>query len=80
VTLLAYTPFIDPIDVHAWWYLLIVPVSVLIAIAYKAVRVHDLRDFPKEVVVMSIQIVVVMALLGVASFLFVEKVLPLIAT
>jgi hypothetical protein len=77
---LAYTPFIDPIDVHAWWYLLIVPVSVLIAIAYKAVRVHDLRDFPKEVVVMSIQIVVVMALLGVASFLFVEKVLPLIAT
>ncbi len=77
--LLGYTPFIDPIDVHAWWYLLIVPVSVLIAIAYKAVRVHDLRDFPKEVVVMSIQIVVVMALLGVASFLFVEKVLPLIA-
>jgi hypothetical protein len=78
--MLAYTPFIDPINVHTWWYLLIIPVSILISIAYKAVRVHDLRDFPKEVVVMSIQIVVVMALLGVASFLFVEKVLPLIGT
>jgi hypothetical protein len=80
VTMLAYTPFIDPIEAHSWWYLLILPCALFTSIAYKAVRVYDLRTFPKEVAVMTVQIVVVMALLGFASFLFVEKVLPLIAT
>jgi hypothetical protein len=77
--LLAYTPFIDPIDVHKFWYLLLIPVSLLVAVAYKACRVESLSDFPREVAVMTVQVVVVMILLGFASFLFVEKVLPMIA-
>jgi hypothetical protein len=79
LNLLAYTPFIDPINAHKWWYLLLIPVALLVSIAYKAVRVESMKDYPKEVAVMTVQIVVVMMLLGVASFLFVEKVLPLIA-
>ena len=79
MNLIAYTPFIDPINAHNWWYLLLIPVALLISIAYKAVRVESMKDYPKEVAVMTVQIVVVMMLLGVASFLFVEKVLPLIA-
>lgn len=77
--MLGYTPFIDPINAHQWWYLLLLPLAVLIAIAYKAVRVETLRDFPREAAVMAVQIVLGIVLIGVASFLFVEKVLPLIA-
>jgi hypothetical protein len=76
---LGYVPFIDPLDVHQWWYLLLIPVALLVSIAYKACRVESLSDFPREVAVMTVQIVVVMILLGFASFLFVEKVLPMIA-
>jgi hypothetical protein len=76
---LAYTPFIDPLNIHQYWYFLLLPVSLFVSIAYKACRVESLKDFPREVIVMTVQIVVVMILLGVASFLFVEKVLPMIA-
>lgn len=79
MTLLAYTPFIDPINAHQWWYLLLLPMAVLIAVAYKAVRVETLKDFPKEAAVMVVQIVGGMILIGLASFLFVEEVLPMIS-
>jgi len=79
VTLLAYTPFIDPVNINQYWYLLLLPVSLLVSLSYKACRVESLSDLPREVGVMTVQIVVVMILLGVASFLFVEKVLPMIA-
>ncbi|HYE63578.1 MAG TPA: hypothetical protein VD997_16425 [Phycisphaerales bacterium] len=79
MTLLAYTPFIDPVNINQYWYLLLLPVSLLVSLSYKACRVESLSDLPREVGVMTVQIVVVMILLGVASFLFVEKVLPMIA-
>ncbi len=75
----AYVPFIDPLDAHHWWYLLLVPMAALIAVSYKAVRVETLRDFPKEAAIMTVQIVLGIVLIGVASFLFVEEVLPMIA-
>lgn len=76
---LAYTPFIDPINIHQYWYLLLLPVAFFVSLAYKACRVEPLSDLAKEVAVMTVQIVIVMILLGVASFLFVERVLPMIA-
>ncbi len=56
-TLLAYRPFLDPIDLHRYWFVLIFPMAFFIALAYKAVRVPDLRTMPREVAVMTIQIV-----------------------
>jgi hypothetical protein len=76
LTLLAYTPFIDPIKADKWWYLLLIPMSLGIAIAYKGVRTADLKDLPRQVLIMTVQIVVTMIALGAASYVFVEYVVP----
>jgi hypothetical protein len=76
--LLAYTPFIDPIDAHRWWYVLLIPMALGVAIAYKAVRVADLKDFPRQVAIMTVQIVVAMIALGAASYVFVQFIAPMI--
>jgi len=77
-SLLAYTPLIDPIDLHKHWYLLLIPMALGIALAYKAVRVDDLRDYPRQVAVMTVQVVVAMISLGAASYFFVQYLVPLI--
>jgi hypothetical protein len=76
---LAYRPFLDPIAVHSHWYLLLPPMALFMSLAYKAVRVHDLSRLPREVVAMTIQIVVAMIALGAAFYLFIEFLLPVIA-
>lgn len=76
---LAYTPFIDPIDFHDWWFTLLVPISLGISIAYKAVRVPDLRSYWRQVVVLTVQIVLSMIGLGIGAYLFVVHIVPLIA-
>jgi hypothetical protein len=74
--LLAYTPFIDPINVHRIWYMLIVPLSLGIAITYKAIRVGDMKQYPKQVIAMTAQIVGIMALLGLGSYLLIQHIVP----
>jgi hypothetical protein len=76
---LAYRPFLDPLNLHQHWYLLLIPVAFFLSLAYKAVRVHDLRALPRQTLSMTIQVILSMLLLGVAFYLFVEKLLPLIA-
>ena len=79
MSLLAYIPFIDPIHADRWWYLFLIPMSLGISMAYKAVRIPDLREFPRQVLIMTVQIVVAMIALGAASYLFVQHIVPLIA-
>jgi hypothetical protein len=73
---LAYTPFIDPINAHRWWYLLLIPMALGISVAYKAVRIADLKDFPRQVIIMTVQIVIAMIALGAGAFVFVQFVAP----
>jgi len=54
---LAYTPFIDPLDLHDLWFLLLLPLGVLIAMAYKAVRVPDMGDYWRQTGKFALQIV-----------------------
>jgi len=79
VLTLAYRPFIDPIDVHTLWYLLLVPLALGVSAAYKAVRVDELREFPRAVLVMTAQIVLGMIALGVLSYVFVQFLVPRLA-
>ncbi|HMN39851.1 MAG TPA: hypothetical protein PKE29_03335 [Phycisphaerales bacterium] len=71
-----YRPFIDPLEVHGWWWAMLVPMALGIAVVYKAVRVlHE--DVPwgkylREVVAMTLQVVVGMILLVAASYALVE--------
>lgn len=73
---LAYTPFIDPIDAHRAWYWLIIPLAFGIAVVYKAMRVIDLKQYPKQVLVMTAQVVGAMVLLGIGSFVLIQHIVP----
>ena len=78
MTMLAYRPFLDPLPLDAYWYLLLIPIAIAISLAYKAVRVRDMKDYPRQVLVLSIQIVVSMVALGVGAYLVIQHVLPVI--
>ena len=75
--LVGYVPFIDPINVfHDWWYLLLVPLSFGISVVYRALKMQNLDRFWRAVVMMTAQIVVVMAALAAALVVLVELVIP----
>jgi len=76
--LLAYTPFLEPMDLHREWWLLLIPMAVLTSIAWKAVRVVTFRRFWWPVLLMSTQIVVAMALLAVGAYALVELLVPML--
>lgn len=76
--LLAYRPFLDPVDIHGAWYLLLIPMSLLISMAYRAVRIPDMKNYGRAVFTMTVQIVLGMIGLGLGTYLLVEFVLPLI--
>jgi len=83
---LAYRPFLDPLSLSASWWAFLLPLALLISIAYKAVRMHELEDgtawvgaFARSVAVMTVQIILGIVLLWIGSYLFVLKLLPVIA-
>jgi hypothetical protein len=81
-TTLGWRPFLDPLDAHGLWALFLLPLAVLIAIVYRAVRHQGPAGgaaYWREVVVMTLLTVVAMILLGAAAFVFVEYLLPLLA-
>jgi len=75
-SMLAYTPFIDPIDLQGPWWLTLVPLALGIAMAYKAVRLRPLERYWKHVAVMTVQIVGGMIGLSIAAFLLIEVLVP----
>lgn len=77
--MLAYTPLLDPINLfHEWWFVLLIPMSLGVSIAYKAVRLPTLYHFWKHVLAMTAQIIVGMILLAVASYIIIEGFIPMI--
>jgi hypothetical protein len=79
VSVLAWTPFLQPAPrVDLWWWLLLIPLSLGVAMSYKAIRVRDLRTLPREAVVLAAQIVGGMIGLAVFLFLLVQVLLPLL--
>jgi prolipoprotein diacylglyceryltransferase len=76
VIFLAYRPFIDPLNLHAWWYVLLVPCAFLVAFTYKAIRIPNIKRLPRDTAVMAMQIILGMVALGAAGYLFIEVVLP----
>ena len=73
---LAWRPFLDPISVHGTWYLLLIPLAFGIAMVYRAVRLADLGGYWWKVLALTVQIVVSMILLGLASYLFIQVAVP----
>jgi len=76
-SLVGYVPFVDPINIfHDWWYLLLIPLSFGISVIYRALKMPNLDRFWRAVVLMTVQIVVVMAALAVALVVLVQLVIP----
>jgi len=75
---LAWRPFLDPIDAHGWWYLLLIPLSLGISLAHRAVRLNDMSKYPRAVASLTAQIVVAIAALGVACYLIIQVLVPLL--
>jgi hypothetical protein len=73
-----WRPFLDPINLHRQWFVLLVPLAFGIALTYRAVRVATFEKFWRKVVVLTVQVVVSMVLLGVASYGFIQVVVPML--
>lgn len=71
-----WRPFLDPINAHDWWYLLLLPLAIGISIAYKAVRTRNLSQYWRQVAVMTIHLVAAMVLLAVAAYVLLILILP----
>lgn len=74
-----YRPFLDPLRVHDEWWLTLIPLALLISVAYKAVRVRTFHSFPRAVLTMAVQIIVAMVALAAAQHVFVEMIVPALA-
>jgi hypothetical protein len=77
--LAAWRPFLDPLNLHAYWWAFLFPLALLISVVYKAVRAAGPAEWMRETVVMTAQIILAMIMLGAAAFCFLEYVLPVIA-
>jgi hypothetical protein len=61
---------------HRWWWLLVIPLSLGVSMAWKSVRVLDLKHHWREVLVMGGQIVLAVVGIAVGLFLLIQVVLP----
>ncbi len=76
IPLLAYRPFLDPIDAHSWWWWLSIPLIFGIAVTYKAIRLPTLERYWRHVIRMCVQVFVALVVLSVALYLLVQLILP----
>jgi hypothetical protein len=73
----AYIPFVHPLNIFFdWWYLLLLPLSFGISVIYKAMRMARPEGYWRQVITMTVQIVIAMIALAVLLGLFVQLVIP----
>ena len=74
INALAYRPFLDPLPVWDYWYLLLLPLCVAVAVVYKSIKCATMRQVPAEAARTTVYIIVGMiaaaaALAGVLKVL-----------
>lgn len=77
--ILAYRPFIDPINFDRYWYLLLFPMVFFLAVGYKSVRTVDMKLYWRQVFMFSTQLIVGLVLLGTGFYIAIRVLLPIIA-
>ena len=45
---LAYTPFLEPLEVDRYWLVLILPLALAISVVYKTIKLADLSQVPRQ--------------------------------
>lgn len=76
---LAWRPFLDPIDAHSWWFLLLIPLALGISMSYRAVKLRSLDRYWSRVAIMTAQIVLSIVALAIVSFLVIQVINPALA-
>ena len=66
-----FRPFLDPLELHGLWWILLVPMALGVSVVYKAVRLASLKGFWRHVLIMTLQIILGMIGLAIASYLVV---------
>jgi hypothetical protein len=46
--MIAYTPFVQPLPIFAYWAWLVLPLCVGVAIVYKSIRCEPMNKVPRE--------------------------------
>jgi hypothetical protein len=78
-TILAWTPFIEPIPtIGSWWPLLLLPLSIGLSLVFRAIRTKDLSNYARDVVIMSMQIILAMVGLGIVFGIVVQWLVPML--
>ena len=56
----AYVPFLKPLPVWDYWYLLILPLTAGVSIVYKSVKCRTMKQVPREAAVIAFWILAAM--------------------
>ena len=79
MNMIAWIPFIEPVpSIGSWWPLLLLPLSIGLSMVYRAIRTRDLSNYVRDVVIMTVQIILAMVALGVVFALIVQWLVPLL--
>tara|TARA_B100001059_G_C17707545_1_gene513625 strand:- start:397 stop:648 length:252 start_codon:yes stop_codon:yes gene_type:complete len=77
--MLAWTPFVEPLPtIGSWWPLLLLPLSLGLSLVFRAIRTKDLSNYARDVVIMTVQIVLAMVGLGLVFAIIVQWLMPLL--
>jgi hypothetical protein len=68
----AWRPILDPLPLQSYWLALLLPLAVAIAVAYKTLKLPDLRHLPRQAAQLTVLIVVFMIIAAVALWLITE--------
>ncbi|HEV7302504.1 MAG TPA: hypothetical protein VGN72_24410 [Tepidisphaeraceae bacterium] len=52
-----YVPFLRPLPIWDYWYLLLFPLCIGVAVVYKCIKTPDVRRIPWESLVISLWII-----------------------
>ncbi len=69
---LAYVPFLQPLPIWDYWYLLLLPLCTGVAVVYKAIKTHEVRRIPWEATVITLWILSGMIGAAIALALIVQ--------
>jgi hypothetical protein len=60
-SLLSYTPFVDPMPIHDWWFWLLLPLCLLFSVVYKSVKCEHVSQIPRAALSITLVILAGMA-------------------
>ena len=71
---LAWRPFFEPLPLDTYWMLLLPPLVLAISVVYKAIKLDDLSQLPRQALFLTGQIIAFMILAAAALWLVTERV------